>query len=316
MQHRLLYSLCLILYVNHTSAQVSIKIVSYNIQMLPTSVKNVHQDARVQSIANNIRDYDVIVFSEAFDDDMRNIIKNDLNTSHPFSSCILGIHEGCNEGDREFCQDGGVIIFSKHPIVEQAEVLYYKTDCDMSKWAALWADRPECWGSDCKARKGAKYIKIEKEGIFFHIFGSHAQATYNDRPFETYRKARELQFRILHHFIKQQNIPSVDPVLIAGDLNVDMIGKPDEYENMLSILEARFSDNIDKTYTFDPINNCLAESGNAEYLDYILFKTNHRNPQNSAIRTLKLKSDQSYISKGKNCNDLSDHYALEGEFIF
>ena len=279
--------------------------------MLPTTVKNTAQRERIDQIAPKMHPYDIVVFSEAFDDDLRTRLIDSMKIKFPHFTCILGHYGNCIEGDKAVCQDGGVIIFSKYPIIEQDQKIYYRSDCDYGLGLNDILERyqrQECWGSDCQAKKGVLYAKINKHGSNYHVFGTHTQASYSSD--NKYRRARELQFSALNTFINGKSISSSEPIIIAGDLNVDKLAAPDEYIRMLEIFNTIYPNQIGENYTYNPTNNCLAEGKRVEYLDYILYKRNHKLPINSTIETILLKAELPYIRNNNQCNALSDHYPV------
>ena len=106
------------------------------------------------------------------------------------------------------------------------------------------------------------------------------------------------------------------PVIITGDLNVDKISAAFEYHNMLATLNATLPKQIGPDYTYDPRDNCLAETGPKEYLDYVLFRTDYETPSRATIETKIIKCDRPYRRNGSDCFDLSDHYPVVASFEF
>lgn len=313
----LLILIMLLVLANSSQGQggtVSLSVIAYNIQMLPTSIINTYQQERLPYLHQQLKDYDVVVFSEAFDDDIRRKLAASMATSFPYHTCILARGRRCAEGDRFICQDGGVIIFSKYLIEAEDQRTFYPTTCQ-KPWK-LFSRRRECAGSDCLSGKGVLYARINKEGVRYHIFGSHTQASYDSNP--RYRQVRELQFRMIHEFINEKNISKEETVIIAGDLNVDRLSAPHEYEAMLQMLQAIHPELSGPGYTYHPSGNCLHKDKKlpSEYLDYILFRKDHRLPNKAVIETKVLKTDKPYRMKHDSCSDLSDHYAVAAQFTF
>ena len=212
----------------------------------------------------------------------REYLLAELKSHYPYHSKILG-------KDRLIKQDGGVIILSRWPIEKEAEQLY-----DI------------CAGSDCMATKGVVYAKINKEGARYHLFGTHTQASAK------HRGVREQQFRQLRSFLEEQKISPSEPVIIGGDLNVDLYtdAKTEEYTAMLNVLKASHPQPYpgpDYPPSMDGSENGFVPEGVNEYLDYILYSDSHLQPDSS-------------FNEGKifreNGLDLSDHYAVYGYFSF
>ncbi|MEP6597121.1 MAG: sphingomyelin phosphodiesterase [Ginsengibacter sp.] len=267
-----------------------------------------YQKARINFIAPKMEPFDVVVFSEAFDNRMRTILIKSMAKVYSYYTRILRDPKNANN-KISICQNGGVIIFSKYEILEQDQTYYYKTPCQ----AILKYLNPShfiaCKGSDCLAQKGVVYAKILKNELPYHIFASHLQASYKTK--EKYQKVREKQLNILNDFIESKFLPVNEPVIIAGDLNVDRLSSKEEYDCMLKTLNATIPDiQIGPNYTVNPENNCLADKGAPEYIDYVLFRKNHNIPYHSTIETKLFKCDKPYLKKGKLCDALSDHYPV------
>ncbi len=270
----------------------TLNVLAYNIYMRPAGLFKNGQSIRAGLIPGRVKGYDVIVFSEAFDNSARAKLLNGLRSEYPYQSKILG-------ADRGVYQDGGVIIVSKWPIKAQAQRTF----------------KDECSGSDCLSDKGVLYVKIEKQGRPYHVFGSHTQAWSTAEG----REVRKVQFRIIKEFIDSRNIPSSEAVIIAGDLNVDKINFPDEYQEMLSLLRAAQPAIQGYPYTFDNGTNRLASSGPREYLDYVLYSTDHARAESSSFNETRmirsLEEWKEYFWEYAYW-DLSDHYAVYGRMEF
>ncbi len=308
--------------------ETTLKILSYNIYMRPTHDTPTPltpgliigpgkffngQSIRADLIPDKILGYDVVVFQEAFDDDVREKILDALKTKgYPYQSRILG-------KDREFEQDGGVIIVSKWPLVGGKGK------------QKLFGDL--CSGGNCFSDKGVLYIKIDKEvrkgrHNYFHIFGTHL----DDGEFE---KIKYPQLKIIKEFIDAQKISPNEPVIIAGDMNVNLLsettypnlGGKTAFDIMLQTLGAAyFPPNQRKgaSYTYNKGINPLATS--QSYYDYILYSTNHKIiPRPLAgdqdfsfaeVRVLRANDEWKEFPHEKAKWDLSDHFPIYGHLEF
>jgi hypothetical protein len=103
-------------------------------------------------------------------------------------------------------------------------------------------------------------------------------------------------------------IPADQPVLIAGDLNVDLYNA-EEYNTMLDILSATHPQPLsgDRGFTSHPGNGYVSDGSRPKYLDYFLYSGDHLKPDSASndVRIFRV-----------NDWDLSDHYAVEGNFSF
>jgi len=287
-------------------------------------------------------DYDVIVFSEAFDNGARKELLKALQPKYPYRTTVVG-----NGDELNFHQtlglvgaaglgaiglsltfpvfigalaggaflgyltghpksDGGVFMVSKWPIVFQGQIVY--------KCAA---------DEDRFGKKGVSWAFINKQGFYFNVFGTHTQA---DAGYEGIRKT---QFRELRNMI--DNVSMLwHPVLIAGDLNVDYCFEKDrlagtcstvERDSMLNLLQASVPRDLSKfVYTSDPANDMKPDGDKATTLDYVLSSKTHPAPVRSSLETVKLQSPwrsrPRAWSPATDHRDLSDHYAALGTYTF
>ena len=302
--------------IGMSKSERTLSIVSYNIQMLPCIV-NKNQKDRIGLIAPKMQSYDVVVFSEVFDRAMRRRLIEYMKPQFPFYTKDAGQCDlDCSYTDNKICQNGGVMIFSKYEIEQEDSEVFYESACKLGLMSlVLSSAKRKCIGSDCFSRKGVVYARIKKNGSIYHIFGSHTQASYKCK--KNFPGVRTKQFQIINSFIQQKSIDKNQPVIIAGDLNVDKISATAEFNNMLVTLNASLPKQIGiPDYTYDPRDNCLAEPGPREYLDYVLFRTDHKIPSRATIETKIIKCDRPYRRKGSDCFDLSDHYPVVAMFEF
>ncbi|MGQ0836375.1 MAG: tachylectin-related carbohydrate-binding protein [Gammaproteobacteria bacterium] len=267
------------------------RVLAYNIYMRPRSLFLNGQAIRAGLLPSQLTGYDAFVFSEAFDDEVRSQLLRGLHGEYPHATRILGTDRGVE-------QDGGVIIVSRWPIVLEDQRVF-----------------PMCAGSDCMSAKGVLYAKIERNGRPLHIFGSHTQAWPNDEG----RTVRARQFQYIKGFIDSKAIPAEEPVLIAGDLNVDKHRFPDEFRDMLRFLNAQHPHAIGPGFSFDPASNKLASQGEpSEYLDYVLWSGAHMRPLDAIneVRILRSFTEWKELPHEKGLWDLSDHYPVYGRFLF
>jgi hypothetical protein len=121
----------------------ALSLLAYNIYMRPTSLFKNGQAERAGLLPPKLRGYDVIVFSEAFDDDCRADLVGGLRPWYPYDTGVLG-------SDRFAEQDGGVIIVSHWPIEEVDERLFGDVTSGDDAWADKGALGPD--GHRCSPR--------------------------------------------------------------------------------------------------------------------------------------------------------------------
>ena len=267
-------------------------VLAYNVYMRPQAFFRDGQEERMRYLPEQLKGYDVLVLSEVFDMKMREALLVELLPEYPYITEPLG-------ADLWVTQHGGVMIASRWPIEEERQLLYGKV----------------CSGSDCAAQKGAIYTRLNKDGRRYHLFGTHMQAWPGPVP----AQVRKTQLELLKQFIDAAEISPAEVVLIAGDLNVDLVNFPGEHARMLSILNATFPEPATRElmYTFDPVQNLLAVGDTQEFLDYVLFSDQHVAPLRVETSIVRPLSEASWGRvSGKDCFDLSDHFALSAEFWF
>lgn len=259
-----------------------LKVLSYNIWALPFISKDIKE--RLNAIPAYIQGYDVVLFQEAFSDH-REAFLLELAKTYPYQTRMLD-KDGIN------VHDGGVIILSRFPILNEAQAIF-----------------PDCADADCLADKGINYAAVNKNGRVYHVFATHTSS------FDTVaaRSYRQKQFKQMQNFAVSLSIPVTETVIYGGDLNVNKLKFPDDYQNMLTNLQS--SEPVYAGYTlatFDPRVNVHATStisgGSVEYLDYILVSDSHKTMANNTNTTRVPRSTSETFWQTW---DLSDHFPVE-----
>ncbi len=284
-------------------------VLAYNVFLLPIEFSSSGQKERIPKIAQEIlRDeYDVIVLSEVFDNDLRKDLRKALAEKYPFHTQVL-------ETDGSLWGDGGVKILSKWPIENPRKRIFGGGD-----------------GWDFFAEKGVLYVSIDKNGTRYHIFGTHVQAGNSDDN----RKTRRSQFQKIKNFIDDMNISETEAVIIAGDLNVDKNDSLNEYNEMLQTLNAVPPALIGHPYSADGKINDFRDLGDSrQLLDYVLYSKDHKQPTKHLVRQTGISGSQLVPAAYNRVMfyrsdspwrelptqryrwDISDHYPVFGWFDF
>jgi len=293
------------------STSNTFKAMTYNIQIFPfygdvVSLPN-NKRERAYRLPTLIGDQqDVVSLNEVFDRDLRNHIIADMSSMYPYHIEPPGMNEP------NFLS-GGVLVFSKWPILTAKEHVY--KNCSME---------------ECMANKGIIYIKLQKSinGIVqnYNVFSTHVQAFKNPLETQEYYQSRTRQIRELKEFINQQNISEDEPVFVTGDLNIDKYDPTlsdyhgstlqTEYEYLLSELDATDPAQVGLKYSFDAnINTMLIGHSNERgRLDYVLYLNKHKAPLNAVnyVRTMRDTWNPAMYPS----YDTSDHFPVIGAFIF
>jgi endonuclease/exonuclease/phosphatase family metal-dependent hydrolase len=269
-----------------------LKVLTYNIWALPLVASDI--GARLAELPNHLDGYDAILLQEAFASDRDDFLLA-MASEYPYQTHIPRIPFELGTFN---IFDSGVAILSRYPIVATADFIY-----------------PDCSGTDCFADKGVIYAEIIKGGKAYHLTSTHT-ASFDTTEARTLRQEQFLQIRDL---VDDQSIPSTDAVLMGGDFNVNKLLWPTDYAQMLTNLNA--TDPVSTGYTeatFDPrVNENAGAAGSGgttvEYLDYVVYANDHRQPTTSRNDVRVLRSVASSVW---GTWDLSDHFPVMGEFDF
>lgn len=262
------------------------KVLTYNIWALPLVASKIGE--RLAEIPAHIQGYDAVLIQEAFSSDRDDMLLA-LAAEYPYQTHIPGTGENT--------YDSGTLIISRYPIVAVADFIF-----------------PDCTGTDCYADKAVIYAEIIKEGKAYHVTATHTASFDTDEA----RALRQEQFQQIRALVDAQSIPSSDAVLMGGDFNVNKFIWPQDYLDMLANLNA--TDPVSTGYeaTFDPrVNENAGASGSGgtavEYLDYVVYANDHRQPAVSRndVRVLRSVAEPVW-----GMWDLSDHFPVLGEFEF
>lgn len=261
------------------SVQAPLRILSWNIYMLPRFVHLTGKRTRAYHIAEQLKasDYQVLVFQEAFLSDARHIIRKYLDGIFPYEYGPANSKGGIKTSS-------GIWVLSKIPLRQLEEIKFCK-----------------CYGfADCFARKGAMLLEGEFEGQTFQVLGTHLQAA---GPHAT----RQAQFQDMRAMLDRHQRDGV-PQIVCGDMNTAK-NQEDSYNDMLASLDVEDGPlDIQVAGARDIYPNDLRNWGNErfEVIDYVFYRHNSK-PAKKMTRVLRC------IRKpwSKNHKDLSDHFAVD-----
>lgn len=260
-------------------------VLAYNIYML-SGILGKDQSLRAQYIPEAVKGYDAVVLSEAFDNGVRESLVLAMADQYPYSTEILD-----QSGSLE---DGGVIILSRWPIIGEAQHVFTMGVQE-----------------DQLAAKGVSYAAIDKQGTIYNLFGTHTQA-WKDTQNQVDVRLGQLQE--IRTFAESLNISDGEPVIVAGDLNIDKYANAwGEYEKMYQKLDAYLPDTFGFLPSYDIHTNTYATGDEIEYLDYVLVLKGWKIPveNRNEVRVYRSIADD---MEGKW--DLSDHYGVAGLLSF
>ncbi len=262
-----------------------IKILSWNIYMLPSIVMMKGKEERAMAIGKTLRetDYDVIIFQEAFHRKARKRIFNQLKEKFPYQT------GPANQKLISWKTNSGIWIFSKHPIVAAHSIIFKNRS-----------------GVDALSRKGGLIAEIMVDKTPIQVAGTHLQNS--GQAWIRQSQCVEFYNRLLKPFHKE-GVPQI----VCGDFNINR-EKEEEYSFMLQTLRATDGELLGELkYTYDRAQNDLhVELGTKrDLIDYILIR-DQENQFASTSRQIKMIRENWSV----NHADLSDHFALEAEIKF
>jgi endonuclease/exonuclease/phosphatase family metal-dependent hydrolase len=263
---------------------MQVRILSWNIAMLPI-VDFVHSDGnRASKIGKALqkKDYEILVFQEAFSAYARRVIYRNLCRLYPFQ------YGPANSGVA-LKINSGVWILSKIPLKIIKE---YKFS--------------GCEGFDCLSRKGALLLEGSINDQAFQIIGTHLESD------DSNRSVRMLQLDELYDSVVAPYTRPGIPQFICGDFNTDR-ELSEDYTNMLNTLrceDGNLTGEQKITFGFPLEEDSLKSREKPRQLDYILTKNSDR------VESINRKVSVIKEYLGRITNNLSDHYGIEAVIQF
>ena len=261
-----------------------IKILSWNIYMLPDIVPSKKKPARAAVIGKLLAnsDYDVIVFQEAFCKKTRKRLLCLLSEAYPYQA------GPANAAGFSLKANSGVWIFSKHPIVFTDAIIFKNRH-----------------GIDALSRKGALLAELNMNGQLVQVAGTHLQNAGD----EWIRHSQCVEF--YHRLLKPYNHEGI-PQIICGDFNINRSAS-ESHTFMLQSLNASDGNLEGETqYSYDrSVNDLDVEKGTEkDLIDYILLRNN--GTWVNCLRKIRIIRQQ----WNAHHQDLSDHFSVEAEVTF
>jgi endonuclease/exonuclease/phosphatase family metal-dependent hydrolase len=269
-----------------SSESNTLKVLSYNIHMLPPLAKFTGKQRRAKRIGDILKDsdFDIVVFQEAFHAAARRKIKRRMQANYQH---ILG---PANRRWYSLKTNSGIWMLSKIPLTQVAVL-----------------DFDYCEGIDCWARKGALVAEGEFNGQKFQILGTHLEAGGSrERKVEQYR---ELDMVLSQ--VRKENVPQI----IAGDFNTKKFQDTTWYNQLINILGAEDGPLLsEQQYSSDSyINDIKIQRGDKKkrgVIDFVFYRSN--GVEASINRFVRMPRWQ----WSKHRQDLSDHFAIEAQIQF
>ena len=263
-----------------------LKILSWNIYMLPALVRNTGKKERAVIIAAMLAesDYNIIVFQETFHHGARRRMKRILKESYPYE---IG---PANRNIFSIKTHSGIWIWSKVPIKKLGTTRF-----------------KEKHGIDNRmARKGALLVEADLDSMRVQILGTHLNA---GGPFEV----KKSQYEQIRHDLLEPNYQEGVPQILCGDFNTRQSNE-EEYQTMLNTLEVtdgELSGELQCTSDGrNDLNGGPPEKRNV--IDYIFLRGNGKVP--TFVKRVVKEFKMPWGDKGHK--NLSDHHAVEMTLSF
>lgn len=265
------------------SSPETLDVLAYNVWLTPIAGSRGIPE-RSTYLPEALAGYDVVAGSEFFNRRHSNQILHELKDEYPFQT------ERIIKESR--AMPAGVHVLSRWPILKQDHHIF-TVSANVERFAS----------------KAVVYALIDKEGHYYHVFATHLQAF--DNPAN--RGARRAQLHEMAHFVESMDIPADEPVIYAGDFNINKLLLPDDRDLMEEILCATEPKNLGYRYSYDSTTNTWAKDPFIEFLDYTLYSCAHKEP---LMATQEVIAPRSIAESMWKTWDLSDHYAVHGHFTF
>ncbi|MGZ4037694.1 MAG: sphingomyelin phosphodiesterase [Bacteroidia bacterium] len=265
---------------------VQLKILSWNIYMMPHMIIHSGQDARAKEIVEQLKNegVDVIVFEEAFDRRARSIIREGLKAAFPYES-------GDPAKSAWFKGSSGVWVLSKTPLTVVKQIFFRNGR-----------------GADKMASKGAVLLQTKKQNFCFQVVATHLQSDLKGR---TVTGIRQKQYNQIRKELLEPYALKDIPQFVVGDMNT-MQDDSLYYRQMIRSLDvAQCSLEGDIGYSYDRTrNDIISSSDKPQLIDHIFYKSMGANVLESKMLVKIFRKKWSTVH-----DDLSDHFAVLGTFI-
>jgi len=285
-----LLSCCLFhpLLAQNKQPSTNVKLVTWNIQMLPNALApfsaalRKKQRLRHPWIVKHCieKDYDVIVFQEVFDRNIKKKLKRDLKETYPY--------QVDTRRAKGRMTSNGILIVSRLPMHYVDHVIYEKGVT-----------------ADAYASKGCTLVEVQKDSITFQLAGTHLQAGGSEKA----RQHRDQQYVAIRQLL-DENASAQKAVFLLGDMNTR---KADTSKYPLMLQTIGVSDqalNDPRPYTIDRNNSWNKKASRNSQLDYVLLQK-----RKTATKILKQQVLRpTHTHKGKVI-DLADHYGIVADVV-
>ncbi|WP_405014366.1 sphingomyelin phosphodiesterase [Kitasatospora sp. NBC_01539] len=285
----------------------ALDVLSYNVFLMSTSLyPNWGQRHRAEAIATAgfFQGHDVVVLQEAFDNATSDALAARASAAYPFRTPVVGRStSGWDATSGSYSsvtpEDGGVMLLSRWPILHKEQYVFQDA-CGADRWS----------------NKGFVHAVLDVNGVRTHVVGTHLQSTDSGCGSGEAAAVRAAQLTAMRAFLDAERIPADEPIVVAGDLNIDAHGS--EYPALLA--NGNLAPATSRTgwpHSFDTVDNSVAAyrypGEPKEDLDFVLYRADHARPQQYTNEVVRFHSAPWTVSswgRSYTYTDLSDHYPL------
>lgn len=266
-------------------AKANLKLLTWNIQMLPTALAFASADLQKGQALRapwiieylNQRDYDIVVLQEVIDRKITSQLKAGLKEQYPY---LVGPDSKMGIAGAT----GGILFASRIPLKYVAHIVYKNIS-----------------GVDKLAEKGCVLVEAERDGVRFQVAGTHLQAgddAMRDKEFVEIREGIVLPYRT-------EGVPQ----LLVGDMNVAATEK--EFPELLLATEMRgFPLDDQAPFTVDGENSWNRPGKHGKHIDHVLL-----NPRGTGTTVLRQTVQRARRQHEGKTIDYADHYGVIAEVL-
>jgi len=278
-------------------AKANLKLLTWNIQMLPTSVSfasrrlQKQQHRRAPWIIEYLcqQDYDIVVLQEVIDPQITALLKAGLAEKYPH--LVAPPSQAGISGTT-----GGLLFVSRIPLKYLTHIVFQNTR-----------------GIDTLAEKGCVLVEAERDGVRFQIAGTHLQAGHAE---VRHRQVPEIQERVLERY-GQPGLPQ----FLVGDLNI-VADEADAapFQRLLRLTQmSAFPLDDPHPFTVDGRNSWNRPTHTPRHIDHVL--CNARGTQTTVLRQTIQRARRTIPAATNSPTsteqviDYSDHYGVVAEIL-
>jgi endonuclease/exonuclease/phosphatase family metal-dependent hydrolase len=277
-------SFILFVLLSQFSFAQELKVLTWNVHMIPRPVSFSKQEERTQYITNALQraEYDIIFLQEAFSKSFRKDLSRGLKHLYPYQRHL-------NKSNNFFhFVSSGLMVMSKIPF-KVLQRHYFK----------------DCIFADCFSSKGILLVEFHHQKKLFQAALTHMQAWPDQIAIEV-RKKQLAEIRSLLNMFHKSGTPQI----LIGDLNINGLESTEYPQALLSLsmTSTPLEGLIKNTNSFNiDCFKSIDEKMKPLWLDHIWLR---ESGTQTKILSKKVREFSARFESGKSCS-LTDHNAVE-----